>query len=121
MQPQHLPLALRQISELILEFLLDVVRFPVWWYAGGLKLVALWCWRSFEATRWSVALGKFARHFFQPMYGDYSWSGRAVSLLMRTVIIVWKTVRLSVTSLWYVALLVAWVVLLPWSLMMIIN
>ncbi len=114
-----MPLALQQIGQLALEFLLDIVRFPVWWYAGGLKLVALWCWRSYEATRWSVSLGKFMRHFFAPMYGDYTFSGRAVSLLMRTVLVVWKTIRLAITALWYAVLLVAWVVLLPWSLIMI--
>lgn len=116
-----MPLALRQIGELLLEFLLDVVRFPLWWYAGGLKLVALWCWHSFEATRWSVALGKFLKHFFAPMYGDYSYSGRAVSLLMRTVLTVWKTIRLCVTAVWYFALLLVWVVLLPWSLIMMFG
>lgn len=114
-----MPLALRQIGELILEFLLDVVRFPLWWYGGGLKLVANWCWHSFEATRWSVALVKFLQHFFQPMYGDYTFSGRAVSLLMRTFLVVWKTIRLTVTALWYLALLMVWLLLLPWSLVIV--
>lgn len=115
-----MPLALQQIGQLLLEFLLDIVRFPVWWYTGGLKLVARWCWRSFELARWRVSLGKFLRSFFIPMYGDYTWQGRAISLFLRLFIVLWKTARVIVTAVWYLALLAAWVVLLPWCLYAII-
>lgn len=116
-----MPLVLKQIGQLVLEFLLDAVRFPLWWYSGGLQLVARWCWRSFELTRWSVALGKFLRNFFAPMYGDYTFSGRAISLFLRIFIVLWKIVRLTVTAAWYVVLLTLWLALLPWCLLVLFR
>lgn len=112
-------LTLRQSGELISEFLLDVGRFPWWWYSDGTKLVVKWCWRGFEETRWKASLGMFLKHFFSPMYGDYSRSGRAISLLMRAIMVVGKLIHLAVTALWYALLLVGWILLLPFIMVVI--
>jgi hypothetical protein len=115
-----MPFILRQVAELILEFLLDVVRFPGWWYSSGLRSAAVWCWQGFGSTRARVSLGLFLRHFFTPMYGDYSFSGRAISLLMRFFLVIFKFLRLVLAAGWYLLWFVVWLLLLPLTLFMLL-
>jgi hypothetical protein len=112
-------LALQQTINLILEFLLDIVRFPWWWYSGGLKQVMAKCWRAFSATRARVALGVFAKYLFKPMYQDYTWQGRVISFFMRLFLLVVKLVRYILAAAWYALLVLAWILLLPLALLMI--
>jgi len=112
-------LALKQTADLVFEFLFDVVRFPWWWYGGGLKLVVAKCWRGFGATRARVGLGIFVKYLFKPMYQDYTWQGRIISFFMRLVLLVAKLVRYVIAAIWYGALVVVWLLLLPVALVMI--
>ncbi|MDP3986282.1 MAG: hypothetical protein U1C53_02895 [Candidatus Veblenbacteria bacterium] len=114
-------LALKQSADLVLEFVLDVVRFPWWWYSGGLTIVAERCWRGFSTARARVSLGVFARYLFKPMYQDYTWQGRAISLAMRLVLLIAKSIRLLVAAAWYLAFLVGWVLLLPVTLFILFS
>ena len=114
-----MPFILRQLAELILEFLLDVVRFPWWWYSGGLRSAATWCWQGFSSARARVSLGLFLRHFFTPMYGDYSFSGRVISLIMRFCLVIFKFIRLGLAGVWYLLWLVVWLLLLPTTMLML--
>jgi hypothetical protein len=115
-----MPLVLRQIGELVFEFLLDAVRFPLWWYSGGLVKVFRFCRDGFRATAWRVSLGLFARYLFTPMYGDYTYSGRALSFVVRLVLLVWKSVRLVFALVGYTVVLLVWCVLLPTILLMLV-
>lgn len=112
-------LVFKQTTDLVLEFLLDFARFPWWWYSGGLKLVARKCWRGWAISRARVGLGIFARYLFKPMYQDYSWQGRIISFFMRIFLLVVKLVRISISGLWYLAIMAAWILLLPTALVMI--
>lgn len=116
-----MPLMLKQFGQLILEFLLDVVRFPYWWYTGGLLLVGHWCKRGFQETVWRLSLGLFVKHLFTPMYGDYSKSGRAISLIIRLVILMAKFIRLLAATIWYFAILLGWCLLFPLTLIMLLS
>lgn len=118
---QPMQIALKQVSDLVLEFLFDIFRFPWWWYSGGLKHVGGWCWRGFNETRARVALGLFARYLFKPMYQDYSLTGRLLSFVMRLILIVIKLVRLGLSLLWYGLIVTAWLLLLPFSLIVIFS
>lgn len=112
-------LALKQTTDLVIEFLFDVVRFPWWWYSGGLKLVFDKCWRGLTIARARVGLGIFARYLFKPMYQDYSWQGRIISFFMRLFLLIEKSIRLTIMTIWYLAIFIIWLLLLPTSLVMI--
>ncbi len=115
-----MPLVLTQIGQLVVEFLLDVVRFPYWWYSGGLVRVFRFCRDGLRAAAWRVSLGLFARYLFTPMYGDYTYSGRALSFVVRLVMLVWKSVRLSLAFVWYLCLLIMWCALPPITFLMLV-
>ncbi len=112
-------LALKQIVDFVFEFIFDLIKFPWWWYSGGLKIVAAKCWRNFSATRARVSLGIFLRYLFKPMYQDYTLQGRLISFFMRLVLLIFKSVRLFVAIIWYLLILFIWVLLFPLALVMI--
>lgn len=112
-------LAIKQTSDLIFEFLFDLVRFPWWWYSGGLKLVIIKCWRGFASTRARVALGIFAKYLFKPMYQDYTLQGRLISFGMRLFLLLIKSIRWLVAACWYFILIVGWILVFPAALVVI--
>ncbi len=112
-------LVIKQAGDFFFEFLFDFARFPWWWYSGGLKLVAQKCWRGWGTARARVGLGIFARYLFKPMYQDYSWQGRLISLAMRLVLLLEKTIRFIFWTVWYLAILIVWLLLLPLALIMV--
>lgn len=114
-------LALKQITQLVLEFVFDVVRFPWWWYSGGLKLAALWCLARFQEARWRIGLGPFVRYLFTPMYGDYSLAGRVISFIARLLLVVVKSVRFVAVAVWYGVVFLGYLLLLPTVLLVLFT
>lgn len=112
---------LKQVGQLLGEFIFDFVKFPWWWYSGGLVSLLSWCGNHWRETRQRIGLGLFIRYFFQPMYQDYSWQGRLISLVMRTILIIVKLVRYILASFYYLAIILGWLLLLPTCLLMIFS
>ena len=97
----------------------DIWRFPGWWYGRGAKEVGGWCWQQIRDTWERLAIALFVKYFFKPMYGDYTWSGRIISIFMRFVLIIVKLVRLVFWFLFYTLAFILWLVILPLALVLI--
>ncbi|MFH1867270.1 MAG: hypothetical protein ABIJ81_04285 [Patescibacteria group bacterium] len=111
--------AREESTKLLVNVVADIWRFPWWWYTSGVKFIGEWCMMRMHETWERLAIGLFFRYFFKPMYGDYTISGRAISLAMRFVLIIYKLVRLAFWAIWYTAIFIAWMVLLPVTLLFI--
>lgn len=74
------------------EVLVRAVRFPLWWYSGGLVEFGRRVLRA--EAEWLERLGLriLLTNLFTPMFGDYSRSGRVISFFMRIVLLVVKGV-----------------------------
>lgn len=94
----------------------SVVWFPVWWYTKGLQKVI----DSASAAVWyrvrSYALIIWIKNFFVPMYGEYDIWGRIISLMMRTVVLIYRIIALAVEIVVYFIGIAAWVFLPPAAL-----
>ncbi len=105
---------------LLLDILGSVLHFPLWWYTTGFQDVLNWVsrtlsyrWRSFNMALWLKSL-------FVPMYGQYDLIGRLVSVFMRLVVLIGRSIFLLVeasilliiTLLWLIAPLVGVVLFL---------
>ncbi len=100
---------LATIKYILVEIILDVLYFPVWWYSKGLLRAVRWARNSaaFHLQR-RVALRIWLRNMFKPMYGDYSKEGRIISIAFRFIILIWK---LIIAGLWIIVL---WILVLLW-------
>jgi hypothetical protein len=88
----------------------SIVWFPVWWYTKGLLKVLLGVRAALEYRVRSYAFRIWIRNFFVPMYGQHDITGRLVSVVMRTVVILGRAIALFVEALVYALGIVLWAV-----------
>lgn len=69
----------------LLDILLDIVRFPLWWYTGGAANAGRWYGAKLRDGADALALVILLKNFDRPMYGDYSREGRIISFFVRLV------------------------------------
>lgn len=96
---------------LIKDIVFDFVRFPVWWYTVGVERAATFAWSELRGWLQRLSLVILFRNLLKPMYGDYSRSGRAISLVLRLFMFVVKFVTMIVWALIVAALFLAWILL----------
>ncbi|MEO5927495.1 MAG: hypothetical protein ABIO72_02215 [Patescibacteria group bacterium] len=92
------------------DLLGSIAWFPVWWYSTGvLKVIN----SSLDTLKYRVRSYAFAiwiKNFFVPMYGQYDITGKLVSVFMRFVILIARSIAIVVEALVYALGIVAWVV-----------
>lgn len=99
------------VGTLMRDVVLDVVRFPFWWYTVGLARAARFAWGEVRAWGKRLSLIILFRNMFKPMFGDTSRSGRAISIFMRLVTFVFRLAVMIVWSVFVLALVVVWIAL----------
>ena len=93
---------------LVFDLLGSFVRFPVWWYGQGLQDVIQWAWDGL-VYRWrSYGVKLWLKNILVPMYGQYDLTGRLVSVFMRLVFIIARSVAWVVEVLVYAFILFVW-------------
>lgn len=78
----------------------NILTFPIWWYSEGLQLAFRHARSRWGTVLRSTGLIIFLRNMTQPLYGDYTRSGRAISFFLRVFllvfILIWTVVRLII-------------------------
>lgn len=97
-------------SRLVQEELVSVFTYPIWWYSTGLSNLVSWIQEGLRYRWHKYALGLWLRHLTTPMYGEYSWFGRAVSFFMRIVVVCGRGVAWGMEAGVYALLLLFWLV-----------
>lgn len=100
--------ALRLPFQLLAEELISVPAWLIWWYGEGFVGVAKYLVRTISFRASSYALAIWMRDLFVPMYGQVDWTGRLVSLLMRIVVISYRSIALFVEAIMNVMLALLW-------------
>ncbi len=99
---------------------LSLITFPIWWYSEGLVLAWRHCVQRCQFILRSTGLLIFVKNLTQPLYGDTTREGRAVSIFIRCILVIflffWTIARL----LGAVALFFLHIVALPIAVIMIV-
>lgn len=85
------------------ELLFDFLFFIVWWYTAGLKRISTNLLNEFLKALRRLSLRIFLKNIFNPLYGDYSRSGRIIGFVLRSIIFV---VLIITAFIWLVLLFV---------------
>jgi hypothetical protein len=109
----HDSVAVRAARFVIRDVVFDVIRFPVWWYTTGTRQAARFVGNEFLAVLNRLSVRVLFRNLLKPMYGDYSRSGRIISLFMRLIVFAFNTIVLVVWTVLLLAALVVWLAVLP--------
>lgn len=97
-------------QRLVLEFIFDLIYFPLWWYTSGVKLAGIFCAQLLRDGNSALAPKLWLKNIFVPMFGQYDWQGRLVSFFMRLVNVIgrsimllfWFFITLILFSLWLI-------------------
>ena len=107
-------------TSLVMDELLNLLRFPLWWYSAGLEAVARWLWEDLRLEWRRLGVRLWMRSWLQPMYGVRDITGRLFSVFMRTVVIVARGVWWLLIAGIYLVVLIAWIALMPVAFSLII-
>src|SRR3989338_1683872 len=99
------------MQRLLLEAALDVIYFPLWWYTGGVKHAARWCFGLLNNGNRTLAPGLWLQNIFVPMFGQYDWQGKLVSFFMRSIQVVTRSIALLFWTVVCLILFLGWLVL----------
>ncbi|MBU0546300.1 hypothetical protein KKA13_03540 [Patescibacteria group bacterium] len=98
-------------QRILLEALLDLLYFPIWWYSGGLIFAFSRVKEFFFSGNAFLAPGIWLRNIFVPMFGQYDWQGRIISFFMRLVQVIFRSLALAVWGAICIILFLFWIIL----------
>jgi hypothetical protein len=96
---------------IVLELLKDILMFPVWWYSRGLFALVLGIVEFLKNREKSLALSVWLKNIFKPMYGQSDWQGILISIFIRIVQIIFRSILLLVYFLLAVIVFMVWVLM----------
>jgi hypothetical protein len=79
---------------IVRDITLDLLYFPLWWYSSGLMERVNATGEMISGSARSLQIGVWIRNIFTPMFGQYDWQSRLISVFMRCVQIVGRSIAL---------------------------
>lgn len=104
-------IVIRAFKSLFLDWIGEILYFPLWWYSKGLKVVIIHVVNSINGTLRDLALPLMLKNIFKPMFGQYDRQGRFISFIMRILLIFGRSIVFFFLLIIYLAILVFWIVL----------
>jgi hypothetical protein len=102
------------------SFPLNFLTFPVWWYTVGIKIAFKKAQANFGYGIKKTGIVLFARHLGEPLYGDYTRTGRIVSFFLRIVLIFFKVLLLTFRGIFLIIYLLGYLIILPSLIILLI-
>ena len=84
----------------------DILYFPLWWYTRGLLNLVKGLLNFLKSQEKSLALSVWVKNIFRPMYAQTDWQGVLISIFMRIVEIIGRTI---VMLFWILVCLMAFI------------
>ena len=98
------------IQRMLLELVLDVVYFPLWWYTAGAKKVLISCLYLWQDANIQMAPGLWLKNIFVPMFGQHDWQGRLMSFFIRFFNVIFRAIGLLIWTIVVTILFVLWII-----------
>lgn len=109
------------LQRITIQFLFDLVYFPLWWYTGGTKHTGLFCFDLLRRGNARLAPGLWLRNIYVPMFGQYDWQGRLVSFFMRLMNVIIRTILLFFWLNIVIIIFALWLVFPLFVVVMLVN
>ena len=106
--------------KIIGELIRDILIFPLWWYSRGLVNNVKGLIKFIIARQKSLALIIWVKNIFTPMYGQTDWQGKLISVFIRIVQIIFRSIVMLFYLIISIALLLFWLALPPFTVYQII-
>jgi hypothetical protein len=87
----------------------DILYFPLWWYSRGFIYIVTALLEFLKNREKSLSLSIWMKNIFKPMYAQTDWQGILISIFMRIVEIIARSIIMLFWLLIALATLVLWV------------
>lgn len=95
-------------QRMLLEFFIDLIYFPLWWYTGGSRGALIFCFHLIQDANLTLAPGLWLRNIFVPMFGQTDWQGRLLSVFMRIMNVIVRAIAMGVWMAVVAVIFVVW-------------
>ena len=96
------------LQKLFFHFLREAVTGPLWWYTEGVLFILHW-WRRKSRTIWHrLDITRWMRNVLVPVFGQYDWQGRLVSVIIRVAQIIGRTIAYCFAMIFVTIVVIAW-------------
>ena len=89
-------IVITSLKYIAIDIVGNVLYFPIWWYAQGLKKTTLFCLRKIADGEKRLGLKIWLTNLFKPMFGQYDWQGKIISFFVRLIQLIFRTVFMVV-------------------------
>src|SRR3989344_5038536 len=93
---------------LVRHFFFHIAEFFRHWYANTFRIIGHWLMNNLEWLDQTLALRVTLRHLFDPLYGDYTITGRIIGPMFRVVRILIALILYPVLMSIAIAAYVVW-------------
>ena len=97
--------------KIIIEIFKDILMFPFWWYSRGLINTFLKLVNFIKNKEKVLGISIWIKNIFRPMYGQTDWQGKLISIFIRLMQIIFRSIVLLFWILIAVILLACWIAL----------
>jgi hypothetical protein len=102
---------LKTFTFIFKDLLFDAVYWPIWWYTTGTIESIYRLSDSIAAGNQRLGLTIWIKNIFVPMFGDETWQGRLVSILMRVAQIIVRGFLFVLWLIYSVIIFIGWFIL----------
>ncbi|HYE59705.1 MAG TPA: hypothetical protein VEA18_00780 [Candidatus Kapabacteria bacterium] len=96
-------------QRMALEFILDFLYFPLWWYSGGIVFMFHVAGGMLKTGNSLFAPGLWLQNLFVPMFGQHDWQGRIVSFFVRFMNVIARSIALIIWFCIVVLVCLVWI------------
>lgn len=97
-------------AKILGEITRDIIFFPLWWYSRGLAQTVKSFLSFLDNRQRSLALLVWVKNIFTPMYGQTDWQGRLISVFIRIVQIIFRSIMMLFWVVLVVGALLVWLI-----------
>lgn len=99
------------IKYIVIEPILDLLYFPVWWYSRGAKKMFIFLGQKIVFRARKLGVHIWVLNFFKPMYNQKDWQSFFISLFMRLFQIIFRSIILIIWTGLLVLIYIGWLIL----------
>ena len=89
----------------------DIIYFPLWWYSRGLYNLVKSLLVFLQNREKGLALTIWVKNIFRPMYAQTDWQGVLISIFMRIVEIIARSIIMLFWIILVLGLVMVWIFL----------
>jgi len=109
------------LQRMFLEFLIDFIYFPLWWYTDGTKRAVKFLFDLIIVVNIQLSPFLWLKNIFVPMFGQWDWQGRLVSFFMRLANVIFRFIALLIWVFIVFVLFLIWLALPLFIVFMLLN